>query len=75
MGVVQGLSRVPGSGQASSLLRWGFLNNTQPPAQNGWGVHKAEVTAPNGFEGLGAEHDRKQRFHKGVGGVDGHGGV
>ena len=36
LGVVQGLSRVPGGGQASKLLRWGFLNNTQPPAQNGW---------------------------------------
>lgn len=32
-----------------------------------------EVALPNGFEGLGTEHNRKERFHKGVGGVEGHG--
>jgi hypothetical protein len=73
MGVVQSLPRVLAGGQASRLLRWGFFNNTQGPAQNVWRSHKAEVTAPNGFEGLGPEHDWKQRFQKGVGGVDGHG--
>lgn len=71
MEVVEGLSRFPGGGQASGLLRWRFLNNKQASAQNGWRSHKAEVAAPNGFDGLGAEHDRKQRFRKGVGG---HGG-